>query len=110
MFNRLRAIWPIGYQRVSRVNSHRTATTKKQAIHKPNHENVGHGHFKVTFILINETLNLKLLFTYKEHQNKLHRFGVVYPITCSFKGTCIGQTSRNLITRLKNHDPTLPNR
>ena len=28
--------------------------------------------FKVTFILINKTFNLKRLFTFKEHQNKLH--------------------------------------
>ena len=61
--------------------------------------------FKVTFILINETFNLKRLFTFKERQNKLHRSSVVYRITCSCKSTYIGQTSRNLITRLKNHDP-----
>ena len=64
--------------------------------------------FKVT--LINETFNLKRLFTFKERQNKLHRFSVVYRITCSCKSTYIGQTSRNLITRLKNHDPNSPNR
>ena len=62
--------------------------------------------FKVTFILINETFNLKRLFTFKERQNKLHRSSVVYRITCSCKSTYIGQTSRNLITRLKNHDPS----
>ena len=66
--------------------------------------------FKVTFILINETFNLKRLFTFKERQNKLHRSSVVYRITCSCKSTYIGQTSRNLITRLKNHDPNSPNR
>ena len=66
--------------------------------------------FKVTFILINETFNLKRLFTFKERQNKLHRSSVVYRITCSCKSTHIGQTSRNLITRLKNHDPNSPNR
>ena len=61
--------------------------------------------FKVTFILINETFNLKRLFTFKERQNNLHRSGVVYRITCSCKSMYIGQTSRNLITRLKNHNP-----
>ena len=66
--------------------------------------------FKVTFILINKTFNLKRLFTFKERQNKLHRSSVVYRITCSCKSTYIGQTSRNLITRLKNHDPNSPNR
>ena len=66
--------------------------------------------FKVTFILINETFNLKRLFTFKEHQNKLHRSSVVYRITCSCKSTYVDQTSRNLITRLKNHGRTSPNR
>ena len=51
-----------------------------------------------------------LLFTFKERQNKLHRSSVVYRITCSCKSTYIGQTSRNLITRLKNHGRTSPNR
>ena len=66
--------------------------------------------FQVIFIVINETFNLKRLFTFRERQNKLHRSSVVYRITCSYKSTYIGQTSRNLITRLKNHDPTSPNR
>ena len=66
--------------------------------------------FKVTFILINKTFNLKRLFAFKEHQNKIHRSSVVCRITCSCKSTYIGQASRNLITRLKNHDPTSPNR
>ena len=66
--------------------------------------------FKATFILINESFNLKRLFNIKESQTKLHRSSVVYRITCSCKSTYIGQTSRNLITRLKNHDPTSRNR
>ena len=41
--------------------------------------------FKVTFILINKTLNLKRLFTFKERRNKLHRSGVVYRIICTAK-------------------------
>ena len=46
--------------------------------------------FKVTFILINETFNLKRLFIFKERQNKLHRSSVVYRITCICKSTyCI---------------------
>ena len=45
--------------------------------------------FKVTFILINETFNLKRLFTFKKRQNKLHRSSVVYRITCSCKSTYI---------------------
>ena len=68
--------------------------------------------FKAKFILINKTFNLKRLFTFKEkqYQNKLHRPSVFCRITCSCKSTYIAQTSRNLITRLKNHDPTSPNR
>ena len=66
--------------------------------------------FKVTFILINQTFNSKRLFTLKKHQNKLHCSIVVYRITCSFKSAYVSQTSKNLITRLKNHDPTSPNR
>ena len=41
--------------------------------------------FKVTFILIDKTFNLKRLFTYKERQNKLHRFSIVCRITCICK-------------------------
>ena len=66
--------------------------------------------FKATFILIDETFNVKRRFTFKERQNKLHRSSVVYRITNSCKSMYIGQTSRNLITRLKNHNPTLLNR
>ena len=54
---------------------------------------------KVTFILVNKAFNLKRLFTFEKRQNKLHRSGVVYRITCSCKSTYIGQTFRNLITR-----------
>ena len=64
---------------------------------------------KVTFILINETFNSKRLFTFKERQNKLRRSSVIYRITCSRKSTYTGQTSRNLISRFKNHDPTSSN-
>ena len=64
-----------------------------------------------SYICCNQrNVQLKRLFTFKERQNKLHRSSVVYRITCSRKSTYIGQTSRNLITRLKNHDPTSPNR
>ena len=65
--------------------------------------------FKVTFILINETFDLKRLFAYKERQNNLRRSSVAYCITCTCKSTYIDQTSRNLTIRLKNHDFTLPN-
>jgi len=66
--------------------------------------------FNDKFMLINETFNLKWMFKYKEYQENLHRSCVMYWITCSCKSTYIGQTSRNLITRLKNHDPDLASR
>ena len=39
--------------------------------------------------------------------NKLSRqYGVVYEISCNCGSSYIGQTSRNLITRINNHDPS----
>ena len=57
--------------------------------------------FKVTFILINETFNLKRLFGFKERHNMLHCSSVACRITRGSKTTRIDQTFRNLITRLK---------
>ena len=57
-----------------------------------------------TFILIDTTFNFEKLFQYKEQQEKLQKFGVVYEIQCSCGSKYIGQTRRNLITRLKEHN------
>ena len=43
------------------------------------------------------------LFSYKHCQSLLHLSGVVYQLMCSCGQNCIGQTKRNLITRLKEH-------
>jgi len=45
------------------------------------------------------------MFKFKERQNVLHEHGVVYEITCSCGNSYIGQTCRNLKTRLDNHNP-----
>ena len=43
------------------------------------------------------------LFPYKHRQSLLHSSGVVYQSTCSCGQNYIGQTKRNLITRLNEH-------
>ena len=43
------------------------------------------------------------LFLYKDRQSLLHSSGVVYQLTCSCGQNYIGQTKRNLITRLNEH-------
>ena len=45
------------------------------------------------------------MFQFEDRQNVLHQHGVVYEITWSCGSSCIGQTCRNLITRLNNHNP-----
>ena len=40
---------------------------------------------------------------YKDRQSLLHSSGVVYQLTCSCGQNYIGQTKRNLITRLNEH-------
>ena len=46
------------------------------------------------------------MFKHKEQQQILHQYGVVYKISCNCGSSYIGQTSRNLITRINNHDPS----
>ena len=43
------------------------------------------------------------LFSYKDRQSLLHLSGVVHQLTCSCCQNYIGQTKRNLITRLNEH-------
>ena len=45
------------------------------------------------------------LFRYKDKQALLHLTGKVYKLQCSCKKTYIGQSKRNLKTRLEEHDP-----
>ena len=49
------------------------------------------------------TFNIGKLFPYKDRQFLLHSVGVVYQLTCSCGQKYIGQTKRNLITRLNEH-------
>ena len=62
--------------------------------------------FEVKFLLINDTYSLKNVFKHTEQQQILHQYGVVYEISCNCGSFYIGQTSRNLITRIDNHDPS----
>ena len=44
-------------------------------------------------------------FKCKDNQALFRRSNVVYRLTCSCNNTYIGQSRRNLITRLPDHDP-----
>ena len=49
------------------------------------------------------TFNIGKLFPYKDRQSLLHSVGVVYQLACSCGQKYIGQTKRNLITRLNEY-------
>jgi len=53
--------------------------------------------------MCHRTYNIGKLFTYKYRQALLHLSGVVYQLSCSCGQTYVGQTKRNLITRLNEH-------
>ena len=55
------------------------------------------------FRFIHETNKLKKYFTYKDKQNNLRRSSVVCKLTCTCGSNYIGQTRRNLITRINEH-------
>ena len=57
-------------------------------------------------ILINTTFNIGKLFQYKDRQEKLQKYGVVYKLKCTCGSTYIGQTKKKLLTRLKDHNPS----
>ena len=57
------------------------------------------------FVLINEIFNIGKYFSHKDKQLLLRRSNVVYKINCSCGDTYIGQTKRNLINRLNEHNP-----
>ena len=58
--------------------------------------------------LIHTTRKLKKLFPYKDKQPHLQQFNVIYQLKCDCGASYIGQTGRNLITRLNNHNIDLP--
>ena len=49
------------------------------------------------------TFNIGKLFPFKDRQSLLHSVGIVYQLICSCDQKYIGQTKRNLITRLNEH-------
>jgi len=55
------------------------------------------------FRFIHDTNKLKKSFTYKDKQNHLRRSSAVYKLTCTCGSNYIGQTRRNLITRINEH-------
>ena len=56
-------------------------------------------------IFIHTTFSMENFFKYKDKQALVHRNNVVYRLICSSNNTYIGQTRRNLITRLQEDDP-----
>jgi len=63
-------------------------------------------HFKldeVVFRLIHDTCKLKSRFPIKDPQPLLSRSNVVYKLKCSCGDAYIGQTKRNLLTRINEH-------
>jgi len=55
------------------------------------------------FRYVHESNKLKKSFTCKDKQNHLRRSSVVYKLTCTCGSNYIGQTRRNLITRINEH-------
>ena len=58
--------------------------------------------------LIHTTCKLKKLFLYKDKQPHLQQFNVIYQLKCDCGVLYIGQTRRNLIIRLNNHNIDSP--
>ena len=59
--------------------------------------------YDIKLMMSYRNLTIGKLFSYKDHQSLLHLSGVVYQLTCSCGQNYIGQTKRNLITRLNEH-------
>ena len=61
---------------------------------------------KIKVRVIHDIFKLKSFFRAKEGQALLHRSNVVYHIHCSCGSNYIGETARNLLTRLNEHNPS----
>ena len=59
--------------------------------------------YDIKLIMSHRNFTIGKLFPYKDRQSLLHSSGVVYQLTCSCGQSYIGQTKRNLITRLNEH-------
>ena len=60
---------------------------------------------KFRFRLVHDTHNIGKSFKIKDRQAILHNAGVVYKLNCSCGKSYIGQTHRNLATRIQEHVP-----
>jgi hypothetical protein len=60
---------------------------------------------KIRTRFINTTNPISNFFRYKDRQELLLRANVVYRLTCNCGAAYIGETKRNLITRVKEHHP-----
>ena len=54
-------------------------------------------------LLIHDAHNIGKCFKFKDLQALLHNAGVVYKLNCSCLQSYIGQTRRNLVTRIQDH-------
>ena len=69
------------------------------------HKHLGN---KLKLSVIHTTFKIDNFFRYKEQQPFLRRSNVVYKLKCSCDAFYIGQTRRNLITRIQEHNPDSP--
>ena len=56
-----------------------------------------------SFVTYMKVISWKKYFTYKDKQNHFRRSSVVYKLTCTCASNYIGQTRRNLLTRINEH-------
>ena len=59
---------------------------------------------KFRFRLVHDPHNIGKCFKFKDRQALLHNAGVVYKLNCSCGQSYIGQTHRNLTTRIQEHE------
>ena len=60
---------------------------------------------KFRFRLVHGTHNIGTCFKFRDRKALLHNAGVVYKLNCSCGQSYIGQTHRNLATRIQEHVP-----
>ena len=60
---------------------------------------------KARFVVIHSTFGIGNRFRYKDKQPVLHHNNIVYKFNCLCGSSYIGQTHRNLIFRLQEHNP-----
>ena len=77
----------------------------KQVQHKIGNFFAKNTNGKIKVRVIYATFKLKSFFRVKEGQALLHRSNVVYHIYCSCGSNYIGETARNLLTRLNELNP-----